>query len=175
MATLGQRMAGAAMLDIQTYEEVERDKTATAQALLVVLISSAAAAIGGAAGGVSGILRLGIAAVVGWVLWAAVIYLVGAKVMPEPGTRSDIGELLRTTGFASSPGVIRILGFVPLLGWIIQLVAFFWMLAAMVIAVRQALDYTSTVRAAIVCIIGWFVSMIAFWLLAIPGRLVGGL
>lgn len=175
MATLGQRMAGAAMLDIATYEEVESDRTATAQALLVVLISSAAAAIGGASGGISGILRMGIAAVVGWVLWAAVIYLIGAKVMPEPGTKSDIGELLRTTGFASTPGIIRILGFVPLLGWIIQLVAFFWMLAAMVIAVRQALDYTSTARAAIVCVIGWFVSMIAFWLLAMPGRLMSGI
>jgi hypothetical protein len=38
------------------------------------------------------------------------------------------------------------------------------MLIAMVIAVRQALDYTSTLRAVGVCIIGWIIQMITLML-----------
>ncbi len=164
MATFAQRMAGAAMLSVQTYEEVESDKSATGQALAVVLISSVAAGIGGLGAGPIGLIKMTIFAVVGWVLWAALIYLIGAKLLPEPETRAEIGELLRTTGFASAPGIARILGFIPLIGVIISFAAFVWMLVAMVIAVRQALDYRSTGRAALVCLIGWIVSMVVFWI-----------
>jgi len=164
MATFAQRMAGAAMLSVQTYEEVESDKSATGQALAVVLISSVAAGIGGLGAGPIGLIKMTIFAVVGWVLWAALIYLIGARLLPEPETRAEIGELLRTTGFASAPGIARILGFIPLIGVIISFAAFVWMLVAMVIAVRQALDYRSTGRAALVCLIGWIVSMVVFWI-----------
>ena len=75
--------------------------------------------------------------------------------MPEQQTHADYGQLLRTIGFASAPGVIRMVGIVPGLGGIVFAVAGVWMLVAMVIAVRQALDYTSTLRAVGVCLIGW--------------------
>ncbi len=173
MTSLTQRMIGAAKLDVRTYEEVEADKTATVQAMAVVLISSIAAGIGGVGLGISGLLRLTFAALLGWVLWAAIIWAIGTKLLPEPETKANVGELLRTTGFASSPGVLRILGFIPLLGWLVNLLVALWMLVAMVIAVRQALDYRSTARAAGVCLIGWFVSMIVFWLL-MPKGITGG-
>jgi len=173
MATFAERIKGAALLNVQTYEEVESDTSATGQALGVVLISSAAAAIGGLGGGIFGVIRLGLWAIVGWIVWAALIYLVGTKLMPEPETRADIGELLRTTGFASAPGILRVLGFIPLLGGVILFVAALWMLAAMVIAVRQALDYKSTGRAIVVCLIGWVVSIVIFWIFAVPGRMAG--
>lgn len=173
MATFVERVIGAASLSVRTYEEVESNRSATGQALGVVLISSVAAAIGGLGGGILGVVRLGILAVVGWVIWAALIYLIGAKLMPEPETKSDVGELLRTTGFASAPGIIRALGFIPLLGRLIHLVAAIWMLVAMVIAVRQALDYRSTGRAVVVCLIGWLVSVVVFWVFAFPGRMAG--
>jgi len=79
--------------------------------------------------------------------------------LPEPGTRADIGELLRTTGFASAPGLIRVAGLVPGLASLVLLVAALWMLAAMIVAVRQALDYKSTGRAVLVCFVGWLVSI----------------
>ena len=40
-----------------------------------------------------------------------------------------------------------------------------WMLVAMVIAVRQALDYESTLRAVGVCAIGWLIQMLLMVLL----------
>ena len=98
-----------------------------------------------------------IAALIGWYVWAYITYFIGTKFLPEPQTRADHGELLRTIGFSSSPGLIRVLGIIPGLTGIVFSVASIWMLVAMVIAVRQALDYQSTLRAIVVCVIGWIV------------------
>ena len=52
------------------------------------------------------------------------------------------------------------LGIIPGLGDIVFMAAGVWMLVAMVIAVRQALDYTSTWRAVAVCLVGWLVQAV---------------
>jgi len=152
-------MIGASKLDVNVYEEVEADKTATGQAMGVVVLSSLAAGIGsiGRGGLGIGILFGTIAALIGWYVWAYITYFVGTKLLPEPQTKADHGELLRTIGFSSSPGLIRVLGIVPGLTGIIYLIASIWMLIAMVVAVRQALDYQSTFRAVGVCMIGWVI------------------
>lgn len=161
MATgFAQRMIRAAKLDASIYEEVEADESATGQAAGVVLIASIAAGIAmmGVAG-VPGLVAASIAALLGWLTWAVMIYLIGAKLMPEPQTRTDLGELLRTIGFASSPGVIRIGGIIPGIGFIFMIAGNIWMLIAIVVAARQALDYTSTGRAVGVCFISWLVQL----------------
>ena len=158
MASFTERMIGAAKLDVQVYEEVEADTGATRQAMGVVLLSSVAAGIGSAgvgAGGFGGVVVGGIAALIGWVAWAAVTSIIGTRLLPEPQTRSDVGELMRTLGFAQAPGLLRILGIVPGVGPLVFSIVSIWMLVAMVIAVRQALDYTSTLRAVGVCLVGW--------------------
>ncbi len=156
MTSFKDRIIRAAKLDVDLYEEVEADKGALGQAMGVVVLSSIAAGIGSAGiGGLDWILRGAIGALVGWFIWAYLTYFIGTKYLPQPQTQSDIGELLRTTGFSSAPGLILIFGIIPGLGWIVFLIARIWMLVAMVIAVRQALDYTSTLRAVAVCAIGW--------------------
>lgn len=155
MASLTERMIGAARLDPHTYEEVEADPSTMGQAMWVVVLSSVAAGIGSGAGMI-GLIVGSLAALAGWFVWAFVTYYIGTKLLPEPQTEADIGQLLRTTGFAASPGTLRILGIVPGLGIIAVAIANIWMLASMVVAVRQALDYTSTLRAVGVCLIGWF-------------------
>ena len=168
MASLTQRMIGAARLDVATYEEVEADQTATGQAMAVVLLGAVAAGIGAIGdAGIGGIVMATIGALVGWVLWAAVVWLVGTKILPEPGTSADIGELLRTLGFASSPGVLRVAGIIPVIGVVVNLVVALWMLVAMVIAVRQALDYTSTGRAVVVCLIGFVINVVVMAAVAV--------
>lgn len=160
------RMVQAAKLDVNLYEEVEADKTAMGQAVMVVILSSVAAGLGGvAAGGIGGLVAGTVAALVGWFIWAYLTYVIGTKLLPEPQTRADYGELLRTIGFSSSPGIIRVLGVIPGLFWIISTVASVWMLVAMVIAVRQALDYSSTLRAVGVCAIGWVIQILVMSLL----------
>lgn len=175
MATLLERAIGAARLDVATYEEVEHDQNALGQAMAVVAIASIATGIGSAsASGGHGIGLAGgvIASMIGWVVWAFTIYLVGTKLMPEAETKSDLGELLRATGFASAPGVVGALGIIPGIGGIVLTVVWLWQLAAMVVAVRQALDYTSTGRAVIVCVVGMIAQLIVIFLLMT--LLVGG-
>jgi len=161
------RIIRAAKLDAHLYEEVEADKSAMRQAMLVVVFSGVAAGLGNISkGGLSGVLLGTIVALAGWYIWAFLIYLIGTKLLPEPQTRSDIGELLRTIGFSSSPGLIRVLGVIPgLEGGVFFMVASIWMLVAMVIAVRQALDYTGTMRAIAVCVIGWIVQVLFIMIL----------
>lgn len=163
MATFGQRMLGAARLDKAVYEEVENDTTATTQALTVVVLTSVATGIGLSAG-VTGIAVGLLAGVAAWVVWAALVYWIGAKMLPEPQTRADWGELARTLGFATTPGMLRILGVIPVLGELVFVVTGVWMLVATVIAVRQALDYQSTFRAVGVCFIGWIAQVAVFYL-----------
>jgi hypothetical protein len=159
-------MIRAAKLDVHLYEEVEADQTAMPQAVATVAISSLAAGIGSlGALGLSGLLVGVMAALVGWFIWAFLTYFIGTKLLPEPGTKADLGELMRTMGFSSAPGVLRVLGFVPVVGVIIVLGASIWMLVAMIIAVRQALDYRSTWRSVGVCLIGWIVQVVLFGML----------
>ena len=166
MANFKERIIRAAKLDVNLYEEVEADKGALGQAMGVVVLSSVAAGIGTIAKvGVFGILIGTIAALIGWYVWAYLTYFIGTKFLPEPQTRADHGELLRTIGFSSSPGLIRVLGIIPGLTGVVFLIASIWMLVAMVIAVRQALDYTSTLRAIWVCVIGWLVQALILGLL----------
>lgn len=160
------RIVRAAKLDVNLYEEVEADKGAMSQAMGVVVLSSVAAGIGSIGTmGIKGIIIGAIAALIAWYIWAYITYIIGTKILPEPQTKADHGELLRTIGFSSSPGLLRILAIIPGIGGIIFMIASVWMLVAMVIAVRQALDYQSTLRAVGVCMIGWVIQVIILMIL----------
>lgn len=171
MSQFTERMIRAAKLDVNLYEEVEADKTAMRQAMGVVLLSSLAAGIGSISMGGGNLILVTIAALIGWYVWAYVTYFIGTKILPEPQTKADHGELLRTIGFSSSPGILRILGIIPGLTNIIFTATGIWMLVAMIVAVRQALDYKSTYRSIGVCFIGWLIQAIV---LAVLLALAGG-
>lgn len=145
------RMQGAAMLDVTTYEEVEVDATATAQAAGVVVLVALAEAIGALEGGVPAALLGILAAILGWLVWAGVTYLIGDKLL---GGTATWGELLRTIGFAQTPGLLHVLGIVPLVGGPISFVAAIWVLIAGIIAIRQALDF-GTSKAILTAVLGW--------------------
>jgi hypothetical protein len=160
------RMIRAAKLQVSLYEEVEADRTAMGQAMGVVVLSGLAAGIGAIhQGGGTGFIFGILGALGGWFVWAYLTYFIGTRLLPTPQTHADSGQLLRTIGFSSSPGIIRVLGIIPGLAGFLFLVAGIWMLVAMVIAVRQALDYDSTLRAVGVCLIGWIVQALILALL----------
>ena len=172
MTVFKDRIIRAAKLDVNLYEEVEADRGALGQAMVVVVLSSIAAGVGSITRvGFSGIFIGTITALIGWYVWAYLTYFIGTKFLPEPQTEADLGELLRTIGFSSSPGLIRVFGIIPGLGAIVFFAASIWMLVAMVIAVRQALDYKSTLRAVGVCAIGWIVQIL---ILAVLFFILGG-
>ncbi len=160
------RMLRAAKLDIHLYEEVEADEKSLPQAMAVVVLSSVAAGLGFMhEAGFIGLLIGTIGALLGWYIWAFLTYIIGTKLLPEPQTSAHHGHLLRTIGFSSAPGMIRIFGFIPGMGVLVNLLAGLWMFIAMVIAVRQALDYHSTYRAVGVCAIGWIAQALVLALL----------
>jgi hypothetical protein len=115
--------------------------------------------------GFGGIIATMVGALIGWFIWAFLTYIIGTRFLPEPETNADMGEMLRTIGFSSSPGVLRILALIPVVGAFISFGVGIWMLVAMIIAVKQALDYKSTWRAVGVCLIGFIVYFLIFFLI----------
>lgn len=173
MSNFPTRMLRASMLDAAIYEEVEADRSATPQAIAVVALASISAGIGSIDNnGVSGIVTIAGVALVGWLVWAWLTCLIGTRILPRAETVADLGELLRTIGFASSPGLLLALAVIEPLAPYVFPACGAWMLIAMVIAVRQALDYEGsggTLRAIAVCAIGFpiYVILLVVALLAL--------
>jgi len=157
--TVVDRVAGVLSLRPSVFEDIEADHRANGQALAIVVIGTLAAGVGGGQyGGVGRMMLESVGAVVGLITWAALTYLLGVRVLPEPQTRSNLGELLRVMGYATAPTLFAPLAAAPLVGRAIPFIVSLWLLATFTIGVRQALDYRSTIRAFIVVIVGWL-----FW------------
>lgn len=175
-----QRMIGAALFNRDTYEEIEADQAALGQAVGVVLLVTLCGIIGGIVNGLmSGEPVLGIVlgaigglvfGIVRWALWVTVMYLVGGKMLRASNTETSWGELGRVMGFAYTPGVLSILAFIPAIGGLFPFIGFCWTLAAVIVAVRQAMDFESTGRAigvvllsAVIGFIPWIIIKIIEW------------
>jgi hypothetical protein len=130
----------------------------------------AAAAVSGAlAGGVGATVLAAILGLIGWAAGAFVLLLVGTKLLPGRNTQADFGQVLRTAGFAQAIGLFGILGAIPLLGYLIRVVIWIWVLVAMIVAVRQALDYEDTGRAVLVCVIAWVIMFVVSFIAVMAG------
>ena len=164
------RMRGAALLDITTYEEVEADTTATGQAAIVVAISAVCSAIGAIGFGGRSIVGVLIGAIISWLLWAGITYVIGDKLFKGTATW---GELLRTLGFAQAPRVLLLLGIIPVFGYLVWIAVAIWVLIAGIIAIRQALDF-STQKALLTALIGWAIVHVAQWVLGDFGTMTPG-
>lgn len=176
--SLVDRMLRAAKLDVALYEEVEADTTALRQAIAVVVIAGLSIGLGSAffvlwehsaMTFLQSVLWGVLMGIVALFIWSLLVYYIGTRLFRGPETESDYFEVLRTVGFAASPGALGILGFIPVIGGLIILVIVVWILVAMVIAVRQALDFT-TGRAIGTCIAGFVVWIV---LNQVVGALLG--
>lgn len=163
MASFGERVVGAMRADVTTFEDIERDPAALGQAVAVIVLAGVAALIGNIFrnGMMVGIAMLFVT-LIGYAVWTLIVVLIGTKLMPEPATRADFQEGFRVIGFAASPGLFNVLAIIPFLGPLISFIISLWILVVMVIAVRTVLDYTSTGRAVIVCLIG----LLIYWILS---------
>lgn len=175
------RMLRAAKLESQLYEEVEADGGGTGQALLVVVLVSIATGIGHGIsaltkgpgsflGFISSLAWGAIGALIAWFIFSLLCYWLGTSLFKGPATKSSMGELLRTLGFAYSPGVLNLFVFIPVVGGIIPFATWVWTVIAAVIAVRQACDFT-TGRAIGTVIVAAIIPLIITVLL---GVLIGG-
>lgn len=172
MGNLADRMIRAARLDANFYVQVMNDPAAIRQALLVVLIYSSFAGIG------AGLLTLPdvdagqfvlnifvglFSALVLWFVWSFVTYFIGTTLFKGPQTPwrviATYGEFLRSIGFAATPGILLIFILIPLAGILLSLAAGVWMFIATVIAVREALDF-STRRAICTCVVSGILHLV---------------
>ena len=168
MASFGERVVGALSLKASTFQEIEHDPTAMGQAVGVIVLAAVSTGIGWIYyEGFSGIVIRTIMSLIGFAVWALIVWLVGTKVMPDAATKADLPETFRTIGFAAAPGIFGIVTIIPLLGWLIMFGIWIWQIAAMVIAVREVLDYTDTVKAVIVVVIGWLVQLVVLGILGL--------
>lgn len=163
MSTITSRLLGTAQLSVRSYEEVEIDKQANVQAIAIVILSAFAAALGTGIRDIGSTIALVAVALLSWIIWVVLTLVIGTQLLPEKDTRADFGQVLRTTGFSAAPGILRVFGLLPLVGHLIFVAATIWMLFTFVVAVRQALDYTSTARAFAVCLLGWIIHGVLFF------------
>jgi len=176
-----QRMIGAAFFNRNTYEEIEADQGALGQAIGVVLLVTLCGIVGGVIGGLLegesvglgillGIIGGFVFGIVRWALWVSVMYLVGGKMLRTSDTETSWSEVGRVVGFAYTPGVLSLFTFVPIIGGLFGLVGFVWQVSAVVVAVRQAMDFESTGRAigvvllsAVIGFIPWVIIVVIQW------------
>jgi hypothetical protein len=167
-----ERMIRAARLDSSLYELVEANPRYTREAFFVVVLASVAGAVGAAiADGPRGLVSPIVTTLLGWLIWSAITLWIGTTLTRGPETQSDMGEMLRTLGYAHAPLLLTVFVFLPGVGELINSIARFWMLVAGIVAIRQALDF-STGRAILTVILGWIV---AFALSIVLGILFLGL
>jgi hypothetical protein len=163
MSTLTSRVLGSATLRAQSYEDVEADHNANWQALDIVLLSSLGAAFGMGLKSPGDVAIFLIVFVATWISWVLLTLLIGTNLLPGNQTKADFGQVFRTTGFSSAPGVFRVFAFLPVVGWYIFGAVTIWMLFSFVVAIRQALDYPNTGRAFLVCLLGWLIQIVLFF------------
>jgi hypothetical protein len=159
VGTFTYRLFGAAALDAGTFEGLEADRSAMSQSVAVVVLSSLAAGFGAGGTNLPAFLIISLIALGSWIVWAFLMVQIGGRLLPGPNTHVDVGELLRTTGFAAAPGFLQVFAVLPNMLVPVFTITWIWMLAAMVVAVRQALDYSSTKRALAVCGLAWAISL----------------
>ena len=181
--TFGERVVGALKLDANTFEDIERDPTAMGQAVGIIALAALASNLGQIWRLGFGVMLIGVcSSLVGYVIWSVVVWLAGTKLMPDPATKADFPETFRTIAFAAAPGLIGVVTIVPFLGWLLMLlltpIIWLWSMAAMVVAVRQVLDYSETFKAVIVVLIGFVVFLVfwgTIWFLSLGAAVVGGM
>lgn len=156
------RMRGAALFDVATYEEVEADTSATGQAAIVVALAAVGMAAGNAWRGGPGVLTGLVAQLLSWIMWSGVTYLIGTRVFKGTATW---GELLRTLGFAQAPGILFALAIIPFLGVLVKVAVGLWLLGTGIVAIRQALDF-DTGKAVLTALCAWLATIVASWILA---------
>jgi Yip1 domain len=167
--TFGDRVVGAMKLDANAFEEVERDPTSIGQAVGVIVLAAVSEGLGWIYyNGLTGIVSGALLSIIGFLIWSAIVWLVGTRLMPEPTTKADFPETFRVLGFAAAPGLVGVITIIPILGWLLVPVIWVWKIAAMVVAVKAVLDYSTVGKAIVVVLIGFVINLLLSFLILAP-------
>jgi len=154
-------------LDQTVFAEIEHDESLTSEAFIIVLAASFLAAIGAAIGSgrffLSFISSLLSGVILNWIVWSVITLWVGTQIFDGD---ADLGELLRTIGYANAPRFLGVFQFIPCVGWILALAGWILSLIAGFLAIREALDLDTPQTVATVAI-GWVVSFVISLLIGV--------
>ncbi|MDE2869142.1 MAG: hypothetical protein OXR64_12650 [Chloroflexota bacterium] len=181
------RLLRALRLDASLYREVSAPDGDTRQAALVVLLTAVAAGAEGVWVSVSGAGLIAITHVAAWPVWAAGIWLVGARLKAPNGEASGFGQVARAIAFAQAPGVFFATSLVlfwisaPLWGTVRTLISV-WVVIGTFLAIRETLGLSNGrtlgtlfgVGAAIAVLLGPVSVFATFWAL-FPRHSIGGI
>lgn len=100
----------------------------------------------------------------GWFLYAGIVYLVGSKIL---GGNAGFRHLLRGLGLTFGPGVLAVFGGIPVVGVAFIAVSALWIFPAALIAIKETQGF-DWVRAFICAALGWIVSIFVLQVLLLP-------
>ncbi|MFH1414945.1 MAG: hypothetical protein ABIH89_02530 [Elusimicrobiota bacterium] len=174
MKQLIARILRVLKLEDELYREVESVPDAISEAVIIVIISSIAAGIGSLGKiGLTGIIIITLGSLVNWIIWAFLVYFIATNIIRGSRVYLSQGDFLRVVGFASAPGIIRILALLPGMYYIVHIIAHLWMIASMIVAVREVFMFEKTSGAVKVSIVGWVFMVLAAFVLGSAARAVG--
>ena len=88
----------------------------------------------------------GLTAILTWFIWAILIYVLGVKIFPDKQTKVSFKKVLTAVGFAHAPGLLRFFAVTPELMIPIIFITQFWIFAALIISIRQILNFKSNLK-----------------------------
>ncbi len=171
-ATFLDRVAGVLRLDPRVYDAIKRDPGAMGQSAAVVIISALATNVWVAffaPRGVTSAIGGVVLAIVAWVLFAGLVWWLGRRWFAPSWAPPDFNALLRLSGFATAPGLLNVLGFIPGIGWLVLMAASIWSLITAYTAVRIGLG-TNERHAMAATFIAYLANAVLF---ALAARLLG--
>ena len=99
----------------------------------------------------------GVTALLSWLVWGVLIYVIGIKLFPDQSTNTNFRKIMITVGLAHAPGLFRFLVFVPSLVVPIVFLTQFWIFASLIIGIRETLNFKSNFKSAGVIIIAFLI------------------
>ena len=149
---LASRMVRASLAEKELYWELARDAGAIRQSFLAVLIVAATWGMGSAVGylldgdtggAVVGFLVTGLWAVLFWLLFSGIAYVITrtmAGYFEIDVAKITYLQFVRSIGFVFTPGILIILTPIPFVGQVAVLMAFMWMGLAAATAIQHTMD-----------------------------------
>jgi len=89
----------------------------------------------------------GLTAIITWLVWAILIYVVGVKLFSDKETKITFKKILIAVGYAHAPGLLRFFAVTPDFVIPIIFLTQFWIFASLIIATKQILNLKSSFKA----------------------------
>ena len=88
----------------------------------------------------------GLTAILTWLVWTIMIYVIGVKIFPDKDTKTSFKKVLIGVGYAHAPGLIRFFAVTPEIVVPIVFLTQFWVFASLIISTKEILNLKSNFK-----------------------------